>query len=152
MLDFSNKEGTTFVETNDLLDCIGSLISQLKTFSSKVPAIVPTASVSGGLRPKQEAVELFEDTIGRFREQAKEHRYRPLIDLMVESLEAFESGWILKAVQSQLKLLDHVELMQGETTLVVTPADETRLKEYRHTLNKILPGNEPELQGAGRGL
>ncbi len=140
------------METNDLLDCIGSLISQLKAFSAKVPPVVPTASVSGGLRPKLEAVELYEDTIGRFREQAKDHHFRPVIDLMVESLEAFESGWILKAVQTHLKLLDQMELMQGESSLIVTTADETRLKEYRLTLNKILPGNKPELDGAGRGM
>jgi len=30
--------------------------------------------------------------------------------------------------------------------------DEKRTIEYRSALNKILPGNKPELDGAGRGM
>ncbi|HET8580068.1 MAG TPA: hypothetical protein VFL31_03640, partial [Nitrospiraceae bacterium] len=78
--------------------------------------------------------------------------YRPLNGLFIESLEAFESGWVLKAVQQLLQSLDHLELMQREKTMAVTPAEEKRMSEYRTSLNKILPGNQPELEGAGKGL
>lgn len=140
------------METNKVLDVVGSLVSQVKAFSSKIPAIVPTASVPGGLKPSAEAVEDYEHTVSRFREQAGEPIYRRLTDLFIDSLEAFESGWVLRAVQTLLTILDHVERMGGEHSITMTPSDEARLREYRNTLHKILPGNEPELKGAGRGL
>jgi hypothetical protein len=42
--------------------------------------------------------------------------------------------------------------MQHDREITVTPAEEKRMTEYRATLNKILPGNQPELDGAGRGM
>ena len=36
------------VHTNDVLDIVGNLVSQLKAFGAKLPTVVPTASVSGG--------------------------------------------------------------------------------------------------------
>lgn len=140
------------VGTSDVLEVIGSLVAQLKAYSSKLPAVVHLSMMPGGLKPTPESVEAYEKTVSRFREQAGASMYRPLNGLFIESLEAFESGWVLKAVQPLLQTLDHLELMQREKTMTVTPAEEKRMSEYRTSLNKILPGNQPELEGAGRGL
>ncbi len=140
------------MEATDVLEAIGSLVAQLKAYSSKLPAVVHLSVMPGGLKPTPEAVEAYEKTVSRFRQQVGPSAYRPLNDLFIESLEAFESGWVLKAVQLLLKSLDYLELMQREKTMMVNPAEEGRLKEYRSTLNRILPGNQPELEGAGRGL
>lgn len=140
------------VETSDVLEVIGSLVAQLKAYSSKLPAVVHLSVMPGGLKPTPEAVEAYEKTVSRFRQQAGASAYRPLNDLFIESLEAFESGWVLKAVQPLLQSLDHLELMQREKAMMVTPTEEGRLREYRQALNRILPGNQPELEGAGKGL
>lgn len=140
------------VETSDVLEVIGSLVAQLKAYSSKLPAVVHLSVMPGGLKPTPEAVEAYEKSVSRFRQQAGASVFRPLNDLFVESLEAFESGWVLKAVQPLLQSLDHLELMLREKTMMVSPTEEGRLREYRQVLNRILPGNQPELEGAGKGL
>jgi hypothetical protein len=42
--------------------------------------------------------------------------------------------------------------MQRDREVDVGRIDEKRTGEYRFALNKILPGNKPELDGAGRGM
>ena len=107
------------VELSQALDIIGNLIASLKQYASKLPAMVPLASVPGGIKP---------------------------------TLEAFEAGKLMGSVQPLLADLDHLDMMKRDKQLTVSPVDETRINEYRISLNKILPGNKPELEGAGRGL
>lgn len=140
------------VETGDALEVVGVLVSQLKLYSSKLPAVVPLSVVPGGYKPSPEAVAAYEQAVSRFREQAGASAFRRLYDSLVESLEAFEAGWVLKAVQSLLLSLDLLEHMQGEQAIRLATEEEGRLREYRSSLQKILPGRNPELQGAGRGL
>jgi hypothetical protein len=42
--------------------------------------------------------------------------------------------------------------MKRDRQIAVSPADEKRMGEYRTALNRILPGNTPELEGAGKGV
>jgi hypothetical protein len=140
------------VETGDALEVLGTLVSQLKLYSSKLPAVVPLSVVPGGYKPSPEAVASYEQAVSRFREQAGASPFRRLHDSLVESLEAFEAGWVLKAVQSLLRSLDLLELMQREKAVALVPAEEGRVREYRSSLQKILPGKNPELEGAGKGL
>ena len=142
----------TWVEGGEVLDLIASLVSQLRQYAAKLPAVVPLNVVPGGLRPTPEAVESYERTVHRFRTLKGGTVLKRLNDLFVESLEAFEAGRVLGVVQPLLQALDHLELMQREKTITLTPAEQTRLGEYRTALHKILPGNQPELEGAGRGL
>ncbi|MGH7166692.1 MAG: hypothetical protein ACREIS_14330 [Nitrospiraceae bacterium] len=140
------------VETGDALEVLGTLVSQLKLYSSKLPAVVSLSVVPGGYKPSPEAVAAYEQAIYRFREQAGASAFRRLYGSLVESLEAFEAGWVLKAVQSLLLSLDLLELMQREKAIRLAPDQEGRLREYRSSLQKILPGKNPELEGAGKGL
>lgn len=140
------------MEMTQVLDTVGSLVAQLKTYSAKVPTVVFLQAVPGGIKPSPEAVEAFEKTISRFREHATASQYRRLSEVLVETLEAFETGAVLSAVQDLLMALDQAELMQREHKIKATPADEARVKEYRAALHKILPGKDPELEGAGRGM
>jgi hypothetical protein len=70
----------------------------------------------------------------------------------VLSLEAFEIGNLLGSVQPLLSVLDHLDRMQRDHEIVAGRLDEQRLKDYRAALHKVLPGNQPELDGAGGGL
>lgn len=140
------------MEMTQVLDLVGSLVAQLKTYSAKVPTVVFLQAVPGGLKPTPEAVDTFEETISRFRQQATATQFRRLTEILVETLEAFETGAVLSAVQDLLMALDQVELMQREGAIKATASDGTRLKEYRTALHKILPGKDPELKGAGKGM
>lgn len=138
--------------TSDVLETVGSLLSALKAYCAKLPTVVHLSVMPGGIKPSPEAVEGYEGTVSRFRTQSASSAYRKLTDLLIESLEAFEVGKVLSTVQPLLAVLDHLERMQRDKEITMTPAEEKRLGEYRQALHKIMPGNQPELEGAGRGL
>lgn len=140
------------MQTGDVLDAIGGLISQLKTYAAKLPPIVHLTAVPTGVKPKFEAVEDYEDIVSRFRSQTAGTAYKGLSGPVTESLEAFEFGNLLGAVQPLLAVLDHLERMQRDKEIEVGRTDDKRISEYRAALHKILPGNKPELDGAGRGM
>ena len=140
------------MQTADVLDAMGGLVAQLKMYAAKLPPIVHLSGVPTGVKPKFEAVEEYEEIVSRFRSQSAGTPYKGLNELFVESLEAFEVGRLLGSVQPLLSVLDHLERMQRDKEIEFGRTDEKRTGEYRSTLNKILPGNKPELDGAGRGI
>ncbi|MGH7167060.1 MAG: hypothetical protein ACREII_00860 [Nitrospiraceae bacterium] len=135
-----------------MLDVIGSLVSALRAYSAKLPTVVPLAVMPGGIRPAPEAVAAYEQMVFRFRTHGGTSVFRRFNELFLESLEAFEGGRLLGAIQPLLTVLDHLDRMRREKEIAVTPVEEKRMSEYRATLNRILPGNQPELEGAGKGL
>ena len=140
------------MQTGDVLDAIGGLSSQLKVYAAKLPAIVHLTVVPTGIKPKPEAVDEYEAIVSRFRNQSAATVYKGLNEALVESLEAFEVGKLLGSVQPLLAVLDHLERMQRDKEITADQTDARRIAEYRAGLHKILPGNKPELDGAGRGL
>ena len=140
------------MQTADVLDAMGGLVAQLKIYAAKLPPIVHLSSVPTGVKPKFEAVEEYEDIVSRFRSQSAGTPYKVLNELLVDSLEAFEVGRLLGSVQPLLSVLDHLERMQRDKEIEIGRIDEKRAGEYRSALNKILPGNKPELDGTGRGM
>ena len=140
------------MQTADVLDAIGGLVAHLKVYAAKLPPIVHLSAVPPGVKPQFEAVEEYEEIVSRFRSQSAGTSFKGLNGLFVESLEAFEVGRLLGSVQPLLAVLDHLERMQRDKEIEIGRIDEKRTGEYRATLNKILPGNKPELDGAGRGM
>ena len=140
------------MELNQALDVIGHLISALKQYASKLPAVVPRAAVPGGIKPTPESIETYEQAVSRFRSQSGHSVYKYFHEPLIESLEAFEAGRLIGSIQPLLAILDHLDTMKRDKQILVGQTDEKRMGEYRTTLNKILPGNKPELDGAGRGL
>jgi hypothetical protein len=140
------------MQTGEVLDAIGGLSSQLKAYAAKLPAIVHLTVVPTGIKPKPEAIDDYEAIVSRFRNQSAGTAYKGLNEAFVESLEAFEVGKLLGSVQPLLAVLDHLERMQRDLEITTDQADVRRIAEYRAGLHKILPGNKPELDGAGRGL
>ncbi|MFM8550773.1 MAG: hypothetical protein ACKOCD_00400 [Nitrospiraceae bacterium] len=138
--------------TGEVLEIIGSLVSALKAYCAKLPAVVHLSMIPGGVKPTPEVVEAYEQAVYRFRTQSAPTPFRKLTELFIESLEAFEAGKALATVQPLLAVLDHLEQMQRDKEIQVTVAEEKRFGDYRQTLYKIMPGNQPELEGAGRGL
>ena len=140
------------MQTADVLDAMGGLVAQLKIYAAKLPPIVHLSAAPTGVKPKFEAVEEYEEIVSRFRSQSAGTPYKGLNELFVESLEAYEVGRLLGSVQPLLSVLDHLDRMQRDQEIEIGRIDEKRTGEYRSALNKILPGNKPELDGAGRGM
>ena len=57
--------GANEIEPSQVIDTVGELIAALSTFASKVPA-QSFMSIPGGIRPTEEAVESYEETVYRF--------------------------------------------------------------------------------------
>ena len=140
------------MELTEGLDLLGTLIATLRQYASKLPERVPLAAVPGGIRPTPEAVDAYEQATARFRAQSGGSAFRKFNEPLIESLEAFEGGKLLGSVQPLLAILDHLDVMKREKQIAVSGADEKRIADYRTALHRILPGNKPELEGAGRGL
>ncbi len=140
------------MQTADVLDLVGGFASQLKAYAAKLPPVVHLTAVPTGVKPTFEAVDQYEELVTRFRQRSVGTAFKGLNDLVVESLEAFEAGKLLGSVQPLLAVLDHVERMSRDQEIEVGRLDEKRIGDYRAALNKILPGNQPELDGAGRGF
>ena len=138
--------------TTEVLDTVGGLTSHLKSYAAKLPPIVHLSSLPSGVKPSFEAVDGYETIVSRARSQSAGTPYKSLNESLVSSLEAFEIGNLLGAVQPLLSALDHLERMQRDKEIEIGRMDEKRLKDYRAALQKILPGNQPELDGAGGGL
>lgn len=139
------------MRTADVLESVGSLATQLKVYAARLPSVVHLATVSTGVKPRPEAVENYEEIVTRARTLIAGTRYKSLGDSLIDSLEAFERGNLLEAVQPLLAVLDHLERMQHDKEIEVGRIDEKRIAEYRGALRRILPGNSPELDAAGRG-
>ncbi|MDF0676717.1 MAG: hypothetical protein P0120_20640 [Nitrospira sp.] len=138
--------------TTEVLDTVGGLTSHLKSYAAKLPPIVHLSSLPSGVKPAFEAVDGYETIVSRARSQSAGTPYKSLNESLVSSLEAFEIGNLLGAVQPLLSALDHLERMQRDKEIEIGRVDEKRLKDYRAALQKILPGNQPELDGAGGGM
>lgn len=140
------------MELSQALDIIGNLTASLKQYASKLPAMVPLAAVPGGIKPTLEAIDAYEAAVSRFRSQSGSAVYKKFHEPLIESLEAFEAGKLLGAIQPLLAILDQLEGLKRDRQITVTSEEDKRLVEYRTALNRILPGNKPELEGAGRGM
>jgi hypothetical protein len=138
--------------TTELLDGVGGLTSHLKSYAAKLPTVIHLSALPSGLKPSLEAVDSYETIVSRIRNQSAGTPYKVLNESLVSSLEAFEMGNLLGAVQPLLAALDHLERMQLDKEIEVGRMDDKRLKEYRAALHKVLPGNKPELDGAGGGM
>ena len=140
------------MQTADILDVIGAVVSQLKQYAVTLPPVVHLSVVPTGVKPALEAIDAYEECVSRIRAQSAGTRYKNLNEALIESLEAFEAGRLLGAVQPLLALLDQLERMSLDREIEVGRIDEKRIGEYRTVLHKILPGNKPELDGSGQGL
>ena len=138
--------------TGEVLDAVGGLTSHIKSYAAKLPPIVHLSAVLSAVKPSFEAVEGYETIVSRVRSQSAGTPYKALNEPFVSSLEAFEIGNLLGAVQPLLSVLDHLERMQRDKEIEMGRVDEKRVNEYRAALHKVLPGNKPELDGAGGGL
>ena len=138
--------------TTEVLDTVGGLTSHLKSYAAKLPPVVLLSSLPSGVKPSFESVDGYETIVSRARSQTAGTPYKSLNESLVSSLEAFEIGNLLGAVQPLLSALDHLERMQRDKEIEIGRMDEKRLKDYRAALQKILPGNQPELDGAGGGM
>ena len=140
---------TDSMQTADMLDAIGAMASQLKQYAATLPPVVYLTAVPTGVKPTLETIDKYEECVSRVRAQSAGTPYKKVTEGLIESLEAYEAGRLLGAVQPLLALLDQLERMSRDKEIEVGRIDEKRIGEYRTVLRKILPGNKPELDSTG---
>ena len=130
----SNKES---LQPGQVVDTLGELISNLSAFAAKVPA-ASRVTLSGGVKPAEEAVQAYENIVYRFRDRAGT-TYKPLPPLFVESLEAFEAGKVFDAVPPLLQCVEKLVDLHNQETIKFTPEQQQRMRDYHLRLEKIVP-------------
>ena len=119
------------------MDALGELIASLGAFAAKIPASSRMA-LPGGVKPTEEAVEAYENTVYRFRDRAG-IIYKPLPPLFMESLEAFEAGKVFDAVPPLLQCVEQLVDLHNQETIKFTPEQQQRMRDYHLRLEKIVP-------------
>lgn len=138
--------------TAEVLDVLGGLTAHVKSYAATLPSIVHLKAVPSGMKPSVEAIVSYEAIVSRTQRQSAGTPYKTLNESLVCSLEAFEQGNLIGAVQALLTVIDQLERMHRDQEIKAGRMDEKRLTEYRVVLRKVLPGNQPELAETGRGL
>lgn len=121
----------------EVLDSLGELIASLVAFAAKVPA-QSFMALPGGLKPTEEAIEAFEDTVYRFRERAG-LKFKALPPLLLEALEAFEGGKVFDAVPPLLQCVEQLVDLHNQDTINFTPDQQQRVRGYHRRLEKLVP-------------
>lgn len=125
------------LEPGQVVDILGELIASLAAFAAKVPA-KSIMALPGGLRPTEEAIEKYEETVYKFRDRAG-LTYKVLPPLFVTSLEAFETGKVFDAVPPLLQTVEQLVKMHHQQTVSFTPPQQQRLRDYHRRLEKLVP-------------
>lgn len=125
------------LQPGQVVDTLGELIASLAAFAAKVPA-ASRMILPGGVRPAEEAVEVYEDIVYRFRDRAGS-TYKPLPPLFVKSLEAFEAGKVFDAVPPLLQCIELLVDLHNQEMIKFNPEQQQRMREYHRRLEKIVP-------------
>ena len=133
------------IEPAQVIDAFGELVAALATFAAKVPA-QSFMSMPGGIRPTEEAVESYEETVYRFRDRAGT-TFKGLSPLFIDSLEAFEAGRVFDAIPPLQQGVEHLVEIHKEEKVDFTVSDQQRIRDLYHRLHKLFPeANKPEVE------
>ncbi len=133
------------IEPSQVIDSLGELVAALATFAAKVPA-QSFMTIPGGIRPTEEAVETYEDTVYRFRDRAGV-TYKSLSPLFLDSLEAFEAGKVFDAVPPLQQSVEQIVELHKEGKVEFNQSDQQRIRDLYHRLHKLFPeANKPEVE------
>ncbi|MDH5427476.1 MAG: hypothetical protein OEZ57_06375 [Nitrospirota bacterium] len=125
------------LQPGQVVDTLGELISSLAAFAAKVPA-ASRMTLPGGIKPAEEAVEVYEEIVYRFRDRAGA-TYKPIPPLFVKSLEAFEAGKVFDAVPPLLQCIEQLVDLHNQETIKFTHEQQQRMRDYHRRLEKIVP-------------
>jgi hypothetical protein len=125
------------LQPGQVVDTLGELIASLAAFAAKVPA-ASRMTLPGGIKPAEEAVEVYEEIVYRFRDRVGA-TYKPIPPLFVESLEAFEAGKVFDAVPPLLQCLEHLVDLHNQKIIKFSPDQQQRMRDYHRRLEKIVP-------------
>lgn len=132
------------LDADQVIDTFGELLAALAAFAAKVPAQSFMVNQSG-MRPTEETIEAYEDTVYRFRDRAGS-TFRVLNSFFIDSLEAFEAGRVFDAVPPLLQAVEQLVELHKEEKVQYTPQQQNRIREFHQRLEKILPeANKPEV-------
>ena len=131
------------LDTDQIIDTFGELVSALAAFAAKVPAT--SFMVNQSIRPTEETIEAFEEVVYRFRNRSG-MIFRILNPFFIDSLEAFESGKVFDAVPLLLQAVEQLVELHKEEKVEYTDQQQRRIREFHQRLEKILPeASQPEV-------
>lgn len=131
------------LDADQVIDTLGELVAALAAFAAKVPA--QSFMVNQTMRPTEETIEGYENTVYRFRDRAGT-TFRFLNAFFIDSLEAFETGRVYDAVPPLLLAVEQLVELHKDEKVKYTDQQQNRIREFHQRLEKILPEkNKPEV-------
>lgn len=101
-------------------------------------------SGSNSIKPASVVVREYESAVYAFRDQRLPSAVKSVSVLLVESVDAFESGRVLEAGRSVMQAIEQFEAAGKEDAVTITPEQTATLGQFRSTLFKmVIP--RPEL-------
>ena len=113
------------LDTDQIIDTFGELVSALAAFAAKVPAT--SFMVNQSIRPTEETIEAFEEVVYRFRNRSG-MIFRILNPFFIDSLEAFESGRVFDAVPPLLQAVEQLVELHKEEKVEYTDQQQRRIR------------------------
>lgn len=101
-------------------------------------------SGSNSIKPASVVVREYEGAVYAFRDQRLPSAVKSVSALLVESLDAFESGRVLEAGRAVMQAIEQFEQGGKDAAVTISPEQVAKLGQFRSTLfNMVIP--KPEL-------
>jgi hypothetical protein len=98
-----------------------------------------------GTKPATALVRQYEQAVYAFRDQPAPAGVRGVLQLLIESIDAFEGGRVLDAGRAVMLALEQFEGNAVDNQIAITPAQSTAIGQFRTRLFKmVVPA--PELK------
>ena len=116
-----------------LITTVDLLMGPLKDLHSQ-----QVTARSHSLKPVPVVVRQYESAVYAFRDQRLPGVIKGVSGLLVESVDAFESGRVLDAGRAVMLAIEQFESAGKDATVTITPEQAATLGQFRSTLFKMV--------------
>ena len=121
------------VDAGHLVTTVERLLGALKDLYNQ-----QVTARSHSLKPSSVAVRQYESAVYAFRDQRLPGAVKSVSGLLMESVDAFESGRVLDAGRAVMLAIEQFEAAGKEDTVAITPEQAATLGQYRIILFKMV--------------
>jgi phage terminase large subunit-like protein len=97
------------------------------------------------IKPSAAVVRQYEDAVYTFRDQRVSGGVKGIVQILLDSVEAFEGGRVLDAGRAVMMAIEQCEAAGNDLEITITPDELATLQRYRTQLFKLVVPS-PELK------
>jgi len=129
---FSKKTETARLDASTLIATLEQLMGPLKDLY-----LQQATARSHSLKPSPAVVRQYENAVYAFRDQRVPGGVKGVIGILVDSVDAFESGRVLEAGRAVMKAVEQFEAAGKDSEVTITPEQAATLGQFRSKLFKM---------------